>query len=108
MLTVGVDVGTSTLTALAWDPEEGRVLESRTRSSPTDPEQVVEAAGRAVRELAGSLGRRVAETAGIGITGQQHGVLLVDAASRPLTPFYSWQDPGATPSDVEEAAALLG
>src|SRR4051812_38997180 len=103
MLTIGVDVGTTTLTALAWDPVEGRALDSRTRRTPSDPEQVVEAAARVVRELAGSLGRRAAEAAGIGITGQQHGVLLVDAESRPLTPFYSWQDPGATPSDVDEA-----
>jgi sugar (pentulose or hexulose) kinase len=115
MLTIGVDVGTSTLTALAWDPQEGRVLESRTRRSPSGPEQVAEAAGRVVRELSGALGRRAAEAAGIGITGQQHGVLLVDAAIRPLTPFYSWQDPGAnetvpgrTHSYLEEARALLG
>src|SRR5207249_4226637 len=45
-----------------------------------------------VRQAAGRLGPRRAEVAAVGLTGQQHGVAVVDAGLRPLTPFVGWQD----------------
>ncbi len=129
-VTIGIDLGTTTLTALALGAEDGRVLASETvgndadaTSAPdralgraeSDPERIVAIALGCLRAVAERLGDRAREVAGIGLAGQQHGVLLVDDAVRPLTPFISWRDgrgddriPGGTRSYAEEAVRLMG
>ncbi|MEK6235720.1 MAG: FGGY family carbohydrate kinase, partial [Planctomycetales bacterium] len=44
------------------------------------------------KEVALALGDRAAEIAGNGLTGQQHGVVIIDDDLQPLTPFINWQD----------------
>jgi sugar (pentulose or hexulose) kinase len=111
-IVLGIDLGTSKITALALDTASGDVLAST--SMPTAPETTAAAdrehgfhewdacaiagvACRCLREVSAQLAGR--EFAGLGITGQQHGVVLVDAALTPLTPFINWQD--------KRAASLL-
>jgi sugar (pentulose or hexulose) kinase len=127
---LGIDLGTTTITALALDAASGEVLARDTRAndaditasaekargrSQWDPRRIVGQAVACLHAVAEQLGPRVHECAGLGITGQQHGVVMVDAALKPLTPFINWQDrraaepfPGSNRSYVEEAAALLG
>jgi sugar (pentulose or hexulose) kinase len=66
-------------------------------------------------EVVKRLGEKGHEVAGIGITGQQHGIVIVDNALEPLTPFVNWQDRRGEEIDrttgqtyVQRAAALVG
>lgn len=123
---IGLDIGTTTITALALalggDAEPVATVETR----PT-PERLPRPAGRhewdadaiaaraeeCLGALAARLGDRAGDVACLGVTGQQHGVVVVDAAVRPLTPFINWQDrrgdePCAGGSLLGEAARRLG
>ncbi|MBY0229740.1 MAG: hypothetical protein K2W96_10710 [Gemmataceae bacterium] len=97
--TAGIDLGTTTITALA--ERGGEVLARRTVPTPKEAVEIGEAARRAVRGLG------VEGIEAVGITGQQHGVLVVDASLSPLTPFVNWQDRRAEPA-LEEARSLAG
>src|SRR5262245_55332062 len=126
---IGLDLGTTTLTALALDAERGEVLAvltepSRAALTPPghpsgrsewDAEAIVAQAAGCLRALAGQLGGRLRDLAGLGLTGQQHGGLVVDGALRPLTPLVNWQDrrgeepaPGFPGTVVQQARSLVG
>jgi sugar (pentulose or hexulose) kinase len=53
---------------------------------------MAEAACRCLRATAERLGGRSSELVGLGITGQQHGGVIVDDRLTPLTPLINWQD----------------
>lgn len=100
---LGLDVGTTTITALALDAGSGEVAAVRTipnacevtseadrqrGRSEWDAGKMVALAQAAVRETvrAGGMVR------GIGVTGQMHGMLLVSEDGEPAGPFVGWQD----------------
>ena len=83
--------------------------------SEWDAERMAQRATEAVRAVAGSLGPRRGEVAGLGLTGQQHGVVVVDGRSRRTGPFIGWQDrrgldplPGDDQTFLARAARLSG
>src|SRR5947209_3819475 len=105
-VTLGVDLGTTTVTALALDTDTGDILARHTQpnraevTAPADKARgrsewdvrgIAETACACLREVAGQLGGR-RDLAGLVITGQQHGGVLVDDALDPLTPLINWQD----------------
>ncbi|UUZ86818.1 hypothetical protein LJK88_23745 [Paenibacillus sp. P26] len=53
-----------------------------------DPEVIV----RTLEEITRSLLEQYPNPAGIGITGQMHGVLYTDKEGRAVSPLYTWQD----------------
>ena len=91
---VGLDVGTTGVKALALSPE-GEVLaraeESYELSTPhpgwaeQDPEDWWQAAERALDALGG-------ETTSIGLSGQMHGLVVLDDRDRVLRPAILWND----------------
>jgi xylulokinase len=91
---VGLDVGTTGVKALALSPE-GHVLaraeESYELSTPhpgwaeQDPEDWWRAADRALAALGG-------EPAAIGLSGQMHGLVVLDDRDRVLRPAILWND----------------
>ena len=91
---VGLDVGTTGVKALALSPE-GEVLaraeESYELSTPhpgwaeQDPEDWWRAAERALDTLGG-------ETTSIGLSGQMHGLVVLDDRDRVLRPAILWND----------------
>jgi sugar (pentulose or hexulose) kinase len=102
---IGLDLGTTTLTTLALDATTGRVLASVTRAnacevtsaadkrrgrSEWDAAAIATLACECLKELAGRID--VQSVAGLGVTGQQHGGLLIDDDLKPLTPLINWQD----------------
>ncbi|HWY87082.1 MAG TPA: FGGY family carbohydrate kinase [Gemmataceae bacterium] len=129
-LILGIDLGTTKITALAVDTGNGDVAacctlpnqaettaaDDKSRGySEWDARRIVETACTCLRGVAEKLGIRGAEAAGLGITGQQHGVILVDEHLDALTPFINWQDrrtnqlvPGTSQTYVERAVALAG
>jgi len=104
---LGVDLGTTKITAIALDAADGKLLavhgkpntanvtspEDRQRDrSEWDPHAISRIGVECLRGIADSLGEKRHDVAAIGVTGQQHGVLLTDAAGRPITPLINWQD----------------
>ena len=99
----GVDIGTTTITAVVVDAESGLIRGVATvpnATETTSAEMRKEGrsewdGGRMVQLAAEALGEAVAgvaAVAGIGVTGQQHGMLLVGADGVPIGPFVGWQD----------------
>lgn len=129
-LLIGVDLGTTTTTAIAVDADSGEVVakatggtaapmtsqdDRRKGRSEWDTEQLITDGLQTLRGLTEQLGPRVTESASIGLTGQQHGMVLLDGAQEPLTPFINWQDqrgnehqPGEETSWVDAARERLG
>ncbi|MFM8286957.1 MAG: sedoheptulokinase [Planctomycetaceae bacterium] len=106
-LLLGIDLGTTKLTAIAYDPDAGQVVARVARSnsanitspadravgrSEWDANRIVETGLACVRDLTSQLGARSATIAALGITGQQHGTVLLDHRLEPLTPLINWQD----------------
>jgi xylulokinase len=102
---VGLDVGTTGVKALALSPE-GEVLATATRGyslsiaqagwAEQDPEDWWRAAEAALAEV--SAGRDVA---GIGFSGQMHGLVVLDAADRVIRPAILWNDQRTAAECVE-------
>ena len=127
---LGLDVGTTTITALAVDVASGDIAARSTRQndaeittsahkargySEWDAPRIAAAAMAALGEMAAQLGPKVRHAAAIGLTGQQHGVVLVDEQLAPLEPFINWQDrraeeinPASGRTWLEEARAAAG
>ncbi len=105
-LVLGLDLGTTTITALALDAgggvaasqtvaNTGEITPAADRArgrSEWDACAIAGAACECLQRLAGQLGGRAAEVAGLGLTGQQHGVVVAGADLAPRTPFINWQD----------------
>ena len=98
-LYLGIDVGTTKIAAVVADGEGGvravasRVHETGLPSADGRAEQeagvLLDTTWAVVRELPEALRQRVS---GVGVTGQMHGVVLVDAGNAPVTPLITWQD----------------
>ena len=129
-ITVGLDIGTTSISAVAVDALAGDVIasaslandanttsaEDRLRGrSEWDILRMTAVGCEAIRACVEALGTRRAEVVGIGLTGQQHGVVVVDDSLAPLSPFINWQDrrgEEATshggPTFTQRAAELAG
>ncbi len=107
---VGLDVGTTGVKALAVS-EDGEVLarceEEYPLSTPRpgwaeqDPEDWWRASERALARL------DVPAVDGIGLSGQMHGLVALDAADRVIRPAILWND-GRTGAECEEIEARVG
>jgi len=96
---LGLDIGTSKIAAVLVDDESSvRAVVSQPHAArfpvpdgraEQDVTVLEEAAWRCARELPAELRRQVRA---VGLTGQMHGVLLVDAAGQAISPLITWQD----------------
>ncbi|MFJ8648069.1 xylulokinase [Streptomyces sp. NPDC093546] len=106
---IGVDSSTQSTKAVVVDAASGRVL-AMGRAAHTvsgsdgaresDPEQWWRALTEAVAEALRGLDPRA--VTGIAVAGQQHGLVVLDGAGRPLRPAVLWNDTRSAP----QAAAL--
>lgn len=111
---LGIDLGTSTVKALL-STIDGTVAASAfaeypiTQPQPDRAEQSPEvwrrAAAGAVREVLARAPH--AQIAAIGLSGQMHGTVLLDAAHQPLAPAVIWPDRRSV-AQVKEITALVG
>jgi sugar (pentulose or hexulose) kinase len=129
-LVLGVDLGTTSITGLALDARTGEIV---TRATAGNTADITAAADRArgrsewdagrmaaiaiscMRQVADQLGARKSGLAGVGLTGQQHGVVVLDQRFTPVAPLVNWQDrrgeeavPGTDQTCVQQATDLLG
>ncbi len=96
---LGIDVSTTGAKALLID-EEGRVIASATEEYPLstphplwseqDPEDWWQGTRAAVQRVLASAGST--DIAGIGLTGQMHGLVLLDRDDNVLRPAILWND----------------
>ncbi len=111
---IGLDLGTTSLTAVIWDVDRRVALRTIQRRNdatlPAAHPSRAEQDPHRLRALALDL---LAEAAtaqlpiqGIGVTGQAHGLLCTDAQSEPLTPLITWQDRRTAERLPEGATAL--
>jgi sedoheptulokinase len=106
-ITVGLDVGTTTLSAVVLDVAAGRLLARRTvPNSATVSDEAERAKGRAeldlntlrelliqaLGEIVAAIGSRAREVVAIGVTGQMHGVALLRPDTTPVGYAITWQD----------------
>ncbi|MBR3502958.1 MAG: hypothetical protein IKO07_01790 [Clostridia bacterium] len=99
MTILGLDIGTTTLSAAVLDADTRAALHTETQPGAPflpapkgyermqDPEETA----RRALALAGRLSREFAPAA-IGLTGQMHGVVPLDASGCALGPLFTWQD----------------
>ena len=99
---LGVDLGTTTITSLAVETGHGDVVARHTTkndaqlaastpgASEWDAARIVDLTCACLRDVTNGL--KGSDIAGVGVTGQQHGVVIIDACGSPLMPFINWQD----------------
>src|SRR5882757_2839965 len=104
---LGVDSSTQSTKVLAVDADTGRVLARgqapHTVSSGAGRETDPEVWWRALLDALGQLGEYAQRAAAVSVGGQQHGLVVLDAAGRPLRPALLWNDVRSAP----QAAALV-
>ena len=117
MLSLGIDIGTTTISLALLDGESGALVDRVTVNSEAfiddgcpggraqDPEKI----WRLVRQGVDGLIARHGSPDCVGITGQMHGMLYVDRQGRAVSPLYTWQDGrgGAPLADGRSAAQVL-
>ncbi len=98
---IGLDVGTSGAKALLID-QEGTVLADSTREYPLltprpnwaeqHPADWWEASHGAIADVIGASGVDPSDIAGVGLSGQMHGSVFLDADNRVIRPAILWCD----------------
>ncbi|MGN0773362.1 MAG: sedoheptulokinase [Candidatus Ventricola sp.] len=100
MRAIGVDIGTTTISLVVLDTDSGEALECVNAPNPAaypgghpfervqDPEAIVSQVSAQLERLK----KRHAHIGVIGLDGQMHGMLYVDAQGRAVSPLYTWQD----------------
>lgn len=114
MLYIGIDLGTSASKFLLVD-EVGRVLNTMTKEYPLsfprpgwseqDPAHWWQACLAGVPELLAGFDAK--QVAGIGVGGQMHGLVALDAAGNVLRPAILWND-GRTAAQVDYLNETVG
>ncbi len=98
---LGIDVGTTGSKAILIRPDGTVAAEStveypmhtpRPLWSEQDPEDWWRATVAAVRSVLEASAAAAVEVVGVGLTGQMHGLVLLDAAGRVLRPCIMWND----------------
>ena len=115
---LGIDLGTSEVKVLLMDADQQIVATthaplgiSRPQEhwSEQDPSAWWQATRTCIDAIAGSHPRALAALQGIGLSGQMHGLVLLDAAGQVLRPAILWNDTraGAECADLERRAPHL-
>jgi xylulokinase len=108
VITLGIDCGTQSLKTVALDPATGGILASESRAYglveglppghlEQDPAIWWDALEETVRKVLSSLGPRASEVAAIGVSGQQHGFVPLDASHSVIRPAKLWCDTSTAP-----------
>ena len=113
---LGIDVGTSGTKTLIMDPR-GRVLAAATSEhgistpkpawSEQDPKDWWRATVKATKAAIAAAGVDGKSVAGIGLSGQMHGLVCLDAAGEPLRPSIIWNDQ-RTAAEADEIERKAG
>ena len=113
---LGIDVSTTGSKALLVD-EAGQVAASATNPhtismphplwSEQDPQEWWQVSAQSVRQVLSQAGLRGEEVAAVGLTGQMHGLVLLDADGEVLRPAILWNDQ-RTAAECEQITEKVG
>ena len=112
-LLAGLDIGTSSVKGLLVDPADGTVVARAEAEHPLSTprpgwaEQDPEDWWAGAQVVLGAL-REAGAIAGIGLSGQMHGLVALDASGRVLRPAMLWNDgrTGAECTQIEQRVGL--
>ena len=119
MITLGIDCGTQSLKTVALDGDSGKIVASASKAyglieglpaghAEQDPAIWWDALCETVGKVLTDLGSRKSEVGGIGVSGQQHGFVPLDANFAVIRPAKLWCDTSTAPQCEEIRAALGG
>jgi xylulokinase len=113
---LGIDISTTGAKAILID-DQGEVLQTSTHTYPLstpkslwseqDPEDWWHAAQLSIRDVLSQTGINASHIKGIGLTGQMHGLVLLDAEDQVLRPAILWNDQ-RTGKACEEMVERIG
>ena len=113
---LGIDISTTGAKAILID-DQGNVLQTSTHTYPLstpkplwseqDPENWWQAAQASIREVITESGLDAGDIKGIGMTGQMHGLVLLDSHNNVLRPAILWNDQ-RTGDECEEMVEKIG
>lgn len=113
---LGVDLGTSGTKTVLFD-KQGRAIASASREYPLDqprngwaeqdPECWWQAARETIRQVIGESGVAPAQIRGLGISGQMHGLVLLNENGQVLRKAILWCD-GRTQQECNEITRIVG
>lgn len=99
-LLLGIDLGTSSVKAVLFDPDQAKILAVATQEYPLDkpqpdraeqnPETWWQATVKTVRQIIQKID--YSQVKAISFSGQMHGTVLLDAKNIPLHPAIIWAD----------------
>jgi xylulokinase len=103
MIFLGIDCGTQSTKTIALDWESGEILASAQKAygfvpnlpagaMEQDPKDWIEAGEQSIGEVMAKLGALKDEVCGIGVSGQQHGLVVLDQEDRVVRPAKLWND----------------
>lgn len=106
---VGLDIGTTSISAARLDPLAHEVRQTCTvanrsfieTGNPWERIQAPEIILSDVRKLLDEILDSCSDVAVIGLTGQMHGIVYVDAQGRSISPLYTWQDGRGNQQDAD-------
>jgi xylulokinase len=107
---LGIDCGTQGTKALIIDREgtiRGRghaaheLIERDNGAREQNPQWWVDAMIAAVRQAVKEAGGAGAEVQALGVSGQQHGLVVLDASDKPIRPAKLWNDTETAPQNAE-------
>ncbi|CUH94674.1 hypothetical protein P22_0740 [Propionispora sp. 2/2-37] len=116
MFFLGIDLGTSSVKILLL-ANDGKVLQTVTKDYPVyypkpgwaeqNPEDWWDATRKGIREILDMTAGTAQEVKGIGLSGQMHGMVLLDQEDRVLMPALLWCDQ-RTQDECDELTEQLG
>jgi xylulokinase len=103
MIFLGIDCGTQSTKTIALDYQSGRVVASASQEYPLiaglppghmeqHPSDWTDAAEKTILSVLQQLGARRSEVRGIGVSGQQHGLVVLDSEDQVVRPAKLWCD----------------
>lgn len=100
MKAIGLDIGTTSICGILMDAGSGKLQKKETLSNDAglkggedferlqDPKRILELCQKLLKELM----EEEEEIAGIGVTGQMHGILYLNPEGEAVSPLMTWQD----------------
>jgi xylulokinase len=118
MIFLGIDCGTQSTKTIALDWESGEILASSQKAygfvpglppgaMEQNPKDWIDAAEQSIGQVIGKLGARKAEVHGIGVSGQQHGLVVLDQQDQVVRPAKLWNDT-TTSAQCDEVTEHFG
>ncbi|MCD8336381.1 MAG: hypothetical protein LUD18_03740 [Lachnospiraceae bacterium] len=99
MKTLGIDIGTTSISGTIIDVLSGEQLDIKTilnstkiSGQPWSSEQDADQIYRICQAMVEEFTQRWEDIIGIGITGQMHGIVYLDGNGNLLSPLYTWED----------------